>query len=108
MPSEVFGCSTDRDGRFEYLKTDLGPFTNRFQLDTTGDQSLGKVSTTCAQRVGSDRHGSRGFVGFKECQSFVDGEESHQLVDEKVIVSEVGGDIVFKLEQVVGSGSTIV
>lgn len=107
MSSEVFGGSTHRDGRFKDLKTDLGPFTDRFQLDTTGYESLRKISTTCSEGVGSDRYGSWGFVGFKERESFVHREESHELVDKEVVVSEIGSNIMFQLEQVVGTRSRV-
>jgi hypothetical protein len=97
MTSEVFGGSTNGNSRFVNDQTGLGPFSNGLKLDSSSDERLGKVSATGSESVGSDRNGSRGFIGFKEQECFGDGKESHELVDEEMVVAKVGCDIMFEL-----------
>jgi hypothetical protein len=66
VTSKVFGSSTDWDGGFEDLETGLGPFSNGFKLDSTGDEGLGEITTTSSESVGTDSDGSGGFVSFEE------------------------------------------
>jgi hypothetical protein len=101
VSGEVLWGRTDGDGRLEHLQTDLGPFAEGLELNTTVHQGLGEVSSSCSQRVGSDGDGSRRLVGFEKGKRFVGVEQFHELAHEERVVAKVRRNVVLQLQQVV-------
>lgn len=105
VTGEVLGGGTDGNGRLEDLESDLGPLSDGLEVDSSGDERLSKITSSCAEGVGSDGDGSGGLVGVEEGDGLGEGKELQELLDEELVVAVVGRDVRDKLFHVVGSRS---
>ena len=46
MACQVFGCSTNRYVTLEYLETNIGPLSDRLEVDTTVDECLCEIASS--------------------------------------------------------------
>jgi hypothetical protein len=58
------------------LESDVGPFSNRLQIHTSVDKSLGQITSACFQGIRPNCYRSRIFVRFEELDG-LDGKLSN-------------------------------
>ncbi|KAH3664221.1 hypothetical protein OGAPHI_004572 [Ogataea philodendri] len=96
MSGQVFWSGSDRDLRIKDLQPDLGPCSNRLQIDSLVDQSLCQLSASGHQRVCSDTHWSVDLVGLEELDGFRWREQVEQFLGQKRCVAKILTNVTYQ------------
>ena len=66
MARQIFWSRANWNVALEDLESDVGPFSNRLQIHTSVDKSLGQITSACFQGIRPNCYRSRNFVRFEE------------------------------------------
>lgn len=66
MPCKVLWRCTNGDAGLKDLKSDIRPFADGFQVNTSVNEGLREIFSSCAKCVGANSHWPGHLVRFKE------------------------------------------
>jgi len=79
MTRQIFWGCTNWNIALEDLESNVGPFSNRFQIHTSVDKSLRQITSACFQGIRPNRYRSGNFVRFEELDG-LDGKMSNSTI----------------------------
>lgn len=88
MTSEILRRSSNGNGRIVDLQTKLAPVGQGIQVHTAVDESLGEITTTGLQRVGTNNQRTIALVGLQPLQALLGGEHVEEVLDQLLIVAK--------------------